>query len=196
VVSGSPVKLVIIALGTDDASLPHTRQHVSPEAYKANLQSLISSIRFPDSPHYSPDTQIVLVTPGPVDDEMWRSSLEAIGEPVDRTNNVTREYVQACIQVGEEVHVPVVDIWSVVMCQVQGTCELHESDQLKDYLMNGLHPKRMGNEVIYKGIMNTVAHHFPHLHPTCWPAVFPGYVGGSNPEQSDVQRHCTSHRPK
>ncbi|KAG0044397.1 hypothetical protein BGZ83_010398 [Gryganskiella cystojenkinii] len=190
----SPVKLVILALGTDDASFPHTRQHVSLEAYKANLHSLISLIRFPDSPNYSPDTQIVLVTPGPVDDVMWASSLEAIEQPVDRSNNMTKEYVQACIEVGEESHTPVVDLWTDVMCQIDGSCELHESNQLQDYLMDGLHPRRMGNEVLYKGIMNTIAHHFPNLHPTCWPSVFPGYVGGSNPEQSDLQRHCSRHR--
>ncbi|KAI8598189.1 SGNH hydrolase-type esterase domain-containing protein [Dissophora ornata] len=191
--SGSvPAKLVLIALGTDDASFPRTRQHVAVDAYKDNLKSLISSIRYPESPSYSPDTQIILVTPAPMDDTMWEASLTAVNQTLDRSNSVTKEYVDACLEVGNDLKVPVVDIWSDIQCQVDGTCELHESDQLQDYLMDGFHLRRMGNEVLYKGIMNAVAKHYPFLHPTCWPIVFPGYSSESSPEQSVLKRHCSS----
>ncbi|KAF9185554.1 hypothetical protein BGZ50_002999 [Haplosporangium sp. Z 11] len=190
--SSASVKLVIIALGTDDASFPHTRQHVTLDAYKQNLKSIINSIRFPDEPNYSPDTHIVLVTPAPMDDLMWETSLAAVNLTMDRSNSETKEYAQACAEVGQDLNVPVVDLWSDISCQVEGTCELYESDQLQDYLMDGLHLKRMGNEVLYKGIMNKVALHFPQLHPTCWPSVFPGYTDGSHPEQLGLKRHCSS----
>ncbi|KAG0209360.1 hypothetical protein BGX33_005653 [Mortierella sp. NVP41] len=172
--AGAPIKLVVIALGTDDASFPNTRHHVPLSSYKENLRTLINTIRFPDSPNYSPDTQIILVTPAPVDTDMWGSSLAAIQLPLDRSNNVTEEYAQACVEVGNELHVPVVDLWTDINCQVQGTCALYESNVLQDYLMDGLHLRRLGNEVLYKGIMNTVALHYPHLHPKCWPSVYPG----------------------
>ncbi|KAF9103901.1 hypothetical protein BGX27_010318 [Mortierella sp. AM989] len=190
--SVAPVKLVIIALGTDDASLPNTRQHVALEAYKDNLRSLITSIRFPESPNYSPDTQVVLVTPAPVHDTMWEASLTAVNKTLDRSNSVTKEYADACVQVGNELGLPVVNIWFDIQCQVEGTCQLHESDQLEDYFMDGFHLRRMGNEVLYKGIMNAVALHYPHLHPICWPTVFPGYSTESSPEQSIHRRHCNS----
>ncbi|KAI1314885.1 hypothetical protein EDD11_001608 [Mortierella claussenii] len=188
--STAPVKLVVIALGTDDASFPHTRQHVALDAYKDNLRSLISTIRYPESPHYSPDTQVILTTPAPVHDTMWEASVTGISRPVDHSNNVTKDYADACVEVGQELNVPVVNIWSEIMCQVEGTCPLHESDQLEDYLMDGLNLKRMGNEVLYKGIMNAVAEHYPQLHPVCWPTVFPGYSSESSPEQSVLRRHC------
>ncbi|KAG0320901.1 hypothetical protein BGZ99_004263 [Dissophora globulifera] len=193
--SSPPVRLVIIALGTDDAAFPHTRQHISLSNYKDNLKSLITSVRYPESPNYSPDTQIILVTPAPVDDIMWEASLTAVQQTMDRSNNVTKEYADACAEVGEELHVPVVNLWKDIQCQLDGTCELHESDQLQDYLMDGLHLRRMGNEVLYKGVLNTVATHFPHLHPTCWPPVFPGYSSESSSDQSVLNRHCSrNHR--
>ncbi|KAF9124125.1 hypothetical protein BG015_005158 [Linnemannia schmuckeri] len=186
------IKLVVIALGTDDASFPNTRHHVSLSAYKENLRTLIKTIRFPDSPNYSPDTQIILVTPAPVDTEMWAASLAAINLPLDRSNNVTQQYAHACVEVGEELHVPVVDLWSDIDCQIQRTCDLHESNRLSDFLMDGLHLKRLGNEVLYKGVLNTVAHHYPHLHPKCWPSVYPGYTESSSPNEYALKRPCVS----
>ncbi|KAF9923058.1 hypothetical protein FBU30_006847 [Linnemannia zychae] len=185
-----PIKLVIIALGTDDASFPNTRHHVPLPAYKDNLRTIINSIRFPDSPNYSPDTQIVLVTPAPVSDEMWGASLAAVNLPMDRSNNITQEYAQACVEVGKELHVPIVDLWSSIDCQVQGTCDLNESNILQDYFMDGLHLKRLGNELLYKEIMNTVARHYPHLHPKCWQSVYPGYAETSNPHEYALKRPC------
>ncbi|KAF8945064.1 hypothetical protein BGZ47_003299 [Haplosporangium gracile] len=186
------IKLVVIALGTDDASFPNTRHHVPLLAYKENLRTLIKTIRFPDSPNYSPDTQIILITPAPVDTEMWAASLAAVNLPLDRSNNVTQQYAHACAEVGEELHVPVVDLWSDIDCQIQGTCNLHESNRLPDFLMDGLHLKRLGNEVLYKGVLNTVAHHYPHLHPKCWPSVYPGYTESSSPNEYALKRPCVS----
>ncbi|KAF9939613.1 hypothetical protein BGZ67_009193 [Mortierella alpina] len=188
----TPVKLVIIALGTDDASFAHTRQHVALDAYKDNLKAIVNAIRFPESPNYSPHTNVILVTPAPVDDTMWEASLTAVNQTMNRSNSVTKEYAQACVEVGKALNIPVVDLWSEIHCQVEGTCELHESDQLQDYFMDGLHLKRMGNEVLYKSVMDAVARHYPHLHPTCWPSVFPGYAEGSSPEQSALERRCRS----
>lgn len=183
---------MIIALGTDDASFAHTRQHVALDAYKDNLRAIVNSIRFPESPNYSPHTNVILVTPAPVDDIMWEASLTAVNQTLNRSNNVTKEYAQACVEVGKALDIPVVDLWSEIHCQVEGTCELHESDQLQDYLMDGLHLKRMGNEVLYKSIMDAVARYYPQLHPLCWPSVFPGYAEGSSPEQSALERRCRS----
>ncbi|KAG0300367.1 hypothetical protein BGZ97_003265 [Linnemannia gamsii] len=190
--STGAIKLVVIALGTDDASFPNTRHHVPLSAYKENLRTLITTIRFPDSPNYSPDTQIILVTPAPVDTDMWAASLAAINLPLDRSNNVTQQYADACVEVGEELHVPVVDLWSDIDCQIQGTCDLHESNLLPDFLMDGLHLRRLGNEVLYKGILNMVAHHYPHLHPKCWPSVYPGYTESSSPNEYALKRPCVS----
>ncbi|KAG0369392.1 hypothetical protein BGZ54_010050 [Gamsiella multidivaricata] len=191
--NAAPVKLVVVALGTDDASFPHTRQHVALDAYRENLKSIITSIRYPESPNYSPDTQIILVTPAPVHDSMWETSLTAVNQTLDRSNNVTKEYVDACVEVGQELRVPVVNVWSDIQCQIEGSCELYESDQLEDYLMDGFHLRRMGNEVLYKGVMNAVAQHYPQLHPVCWPIVFPGYSSESSAEQSVLKRHCSKH---
>ncbi|KAF9907415.1 hypothetical protein EC991_010976 [Linnemannia zychae] len=194
VTTTAPIKLVVIALGTDDASFPNTRHHVPLSAYKENLRAIVNTIRFPDSPNYSPDTQIILVTPAPVHTEMWGASLAAVNLPLDRSNNVTQEYAHACVEVGVELHVPVVNLWFDIDCQVQGTCDLHESNLLQDYVMDGLHLRRLGNEVLYKGIMNTVAHHYPHLHPKCWPSVYPGYTESSSPNEHALKRPCVSSR--
>ncbi|KAG0349006.1 hypothetical protein BG004_002864 [Podila humilis] len=187
--STTTIKLVVVALGTDDAAFPHTRQHIAPDQYKENLRSIVTSIKYPATPNYAPDTQVVLVTPAPVDDIVWGASLAAIGQPLDHSNNVTQEYATACVQVGEELHVPVVDLWSDVSCQIDGSCDLHESTVLSDYLMDGLHLRRMGNDVLFRGVLNAVAHHYPQLHPVCWPSVFPGYSEQS-PDTTSLKKHC------
>ncbi|KAF9430595.1 hypothetical protein BGZ94_005768 [Podila epigama] len=188
--SKSAIKLVVMALGTDDAAFPNTRKHVPIDQYKENVRAIVSSIWFPDSPNYAPDTQVVLVTPAPVDDTTLEANFAAIGQPLDHANNITQLYAQACVEIGKELNVPVVDLWSDIMCQVDGSCDLHESSQLSHYLMeDGLHLRRMGNEVLYMGILNAVAHRYPQLHPICWPSVFPGYSDQS-PEVTSLKRHC------
>ncbi|KAF9585909.1 hypothetical protein BGW38_000099 [Lunasporangiospora selenospora] len=188
----TPIKLVIIALGTDDASLPHKRQHIPVSSYAENIRAIVQSIRYPDDPYnYAPDTQVILVTPAPIYDAMWSASLEAVGETKpDRVNEVTREYAQACVAVAEELGLPVVNLWQEIQCQLDHSCPIQESVRPEDFLMDGLHLRRLGNDVLYKGILNAIALSYPTLHPTCWPSVFPGYLAGTSPEQSLLKRQC------
>ncbi|KAF9165309.1 isoamyl acetate-hydrolyzing esterase [Actinomortierella ambigua] len=231
--SSSRPSLIIIALGTDDAALPFTRQHVSLEEFTAHLTSIVETLQYPDSPNFAPHHRIVLVTPGPVHDEIWAKSLSGIHQRLDHLNNVTQEYVEAVQQVGQKLRIPVVDLWHEIMCQIsagpvaleeklvpiQGTaaaggglgrdpdlerqqahardvlgvapCTVHESSQLDHYLMDGLHLRRMGNEVLSKSILNTVAKHFPEMHPRCWKTIHPGYETlDPSADQTALQWHC------
>ncbi|KAF9969772.1 isoamyl acetate-hydrolyzing esterase [Actinomortierella ambigua] len=230
--SPSRPSLVIIALGTDDAALPFTRQHVSLEDFTTYLTSIVEKFRYPDSPNYLPHHRIVLVTPGPVHDEVWAKSLADIDQRVDHVNNITQEYVEAVQQVGQKLGIPVVNLWNEIMCQVSAgpvaleenlvfvqreggatglgrdpdlerqqavardvlgvePCTVHESSQLDHYLMDGLHLRRMGNEVLSKSILNAVAEHYPEMHPHCWTSIYPGYETlDPSADQTALQWHC------
>ncbi|KAG0244208.1 isoamyl acetate-hydrolyzing esterase [Actinomortierella wolfii] len=219
--------LIIIALGTDDAALPFTRQHVSIDEFTDHLKSIVQKFQYPDSPNFSPHHRIILVTPGPVHDDVWAKSLADVDRPLDRLNNVTKEYAEAVQRIGNELRIPVVDLWREIMCQISAgpvinedhiaggimerdpelerqqtlakdvlgvePCTVHESSHLDHYLTDGLHLRRMGNEVLSKSILNAVAIHYPEMHPRCWNTIYPGYETlDPSADQTAIRWHCQS----
>lgn len=76
--------------------------------FRKNLVSLITSPLL--GAH---NARVLLVTPPPVDEYQQKIADQAKGfEPVRRTAENTKLYAQACKEVGEQLGVPVVDIWT------------------------------------------------------------------------------------
>lgn len=92
--------------------------------------------------------KILLITPSPVDEYQ----LEPIGTIQDqggpqRTAANTKRYAETCREVGRELNVPVVDLWSVFMkaagwkegLPLPGSKETESNDVLKTLLLQGKH---------------------------------------------------------
>ena len=106
----------MIWFGANDAALPVRDQHVPLDRYKANLSKLIWMVRSPDSPRYSPDTRIILMTPPPCNTEQWgeRQASQTPPRPNDRDFAVTRTYADAAREVGAKEGVAVADTWTKI----------------------------------------------------------------------------------
>lgn len=129
-------------------------------AFKSNLAQLISLVQDPASAWYAPDTQIVLITPPPVDDNKRNAEL-ASRTPArvpDRSAENTRLYALAVMEVGRAKGIPVVDAWTPMQAirDAEGTFDRLLSD--------GLHLTADGYAVVTDAIKATISKGLPELH--------------------------------
>ena len=91
---------------------------------------------------------MALLTPPPCDTEKQQQSRD--------NDNVTRRYAEACLQVANEMNIPVVDLWNgmqlpVFEMQSSSSSSFSVNQQWKtDYLSDGLHLTPMGNYRLYE----------------------------------------------
>lgn len=96
----------------------------------------------------SPTTELLLLTPPPVDPPAWAVELERRHGKVmapDRTIENTRLYAEACKEVGREAGVPCVDTWSAL------NAEAEKLGGLDSLLYDGLHLTSAGYKIVIKG---------------------------------------------
>lgn len=98
-------------------------------------------IKSPQSPYYSPDTCLILITPPPVNEEQWAQD-RVPPTPVDRFTEVTATYAEGVKEIGKEQGVPVVDIFTILW-ELVGK----EQKELRKYLRDGLHLNETGYTV-------------------------------------------------
>ncbi|ORY72228.1 SGNH hydrolase-type esterase domain-containing protein [Leucosporidium creatinivorum] len=164
--------LMTIWFGANDAVLPGYGQHVPLPDFKTNLHTLITLLRSPTSPYYSPTTSLLLLTPPPVDTARWAAELRSKYPPppsptgeeqpleFDRDPENTRLYAQAVKEVGWEAGVPTVDVWTAIMAKA---AEIGE-EGLKELLVDGLHLSALGYMVVTDVVKDTIVTHLPDLH--------------------------------
>jgi lysophospholipase L1-like esterase len=190
----SDVLFCTVFLGANDAALPGEPQHVPIDRYRRNLQSIVREIRRATAPAgpegggaADMDEQssrerafpIVLCTPPPVDEGMWRRS-RSLGRS-DRTNRRTRSYGACARQVAEmTAHCACLDVWELLGGDDPAT--------LSGYLSDGLHLNSRGNAELYRGLMRLVAERFPHLAPAAEGEEGP--PGGVPPEEEPWRVRC------
>lgn len=95
-------------------------------------------MRSPDSPYYSPETEIVLITPAPIIEVDWTSHVKAnriaegvYSEPFDggRRAGDVKKYVEACRSVASQEGLPLLDLYDE-MARVAGG---FSDEQLRPY---------------------------------------------------------------
>jgi len=118
--------------------LPGESQHVPLEKYKTNLSTLVSFVRSPTSPYFSPDTKIIMITPPPIIETLFNEHLKAQlreqGQSAEnmrasRRKEVTEKYAIACYDVAKEERLPVVDMHSSIIEAAGGEAD----DQLERF---------------------------------------------------------------
>lgn len=109
--------------------------------YKENLKALLVHIEI-----VTQDCNILLITPPPIDEHQHEIKDRAAGQPeLTRFAASARAYAEACRQVGEEVGVPVLDLWSCLMKQagwsgsnvLAGSRDAPKNDVLNRLLSDG-----------------------------------------------------------
>lgn len=116
----APIILLTIFFGANDAALPFSVQHVPLPRFEENLRTLISFTTDSSSPWFDPSTNLLLITPPPLDEAVWAEHRRQEHQPLDRKAKVTAQYAKAVKEVGQQVGIPVVDLWGEIMARVDG----------------------------------------------------------------------------
>lgn len=167
--------LAVIFLGANDAALPSREQHVPVHEYEQHLRRIVAYLRErrrADGTY----TQILLLTPPPVDEGRWEAHCLARGRELDRKNEVTRLYARACLGVGKLMNVPVVDVWT----ELGGT----DLDEVAPNLGDGLHLSPQGNMLVCEAVLRAIELNYP--------ALVPGQLPMQAPEHFEVTSSTTS----
>lgn len=133
----------MVFFGANDACLPGTTgQHVPLNIYKQNLREIITHASVAlHNPH------IILVTVPPIDEYSLEATMIAKGfHPHSRTAEQTKEYADASRQIGIELDVGIVDLWSAFMERagwktgqpLPGSQNAAKNDVLRELLVDGM----------------------------------------------------------
>ncbi|QDS68799.1 hypothetical protein FKW77_005993 [Venturia effusa] len=169
------IRFLTIFFGANDARLPNTpqtEQHVPIEQYRDNLKKMI---QHPLVQAHSP--RVILITPPPLDETLCaKLELEVWGiDVVRRTAEVTSQYAQVVRDVGKEMNIAVLDVWSAFMHKVgweagqpligaKGVPQ-KKGLELSTLLVDGLHLTGEGNKIVYQELMKLIAERWPEHRP-------------------------------
>jgi len=169
------VRLVTIWFGANDACPPGSLQHVPLSRFSENLVTMVRAIKAPESPWYSPETKLLLITPPPIHVPSVREDIQ-----LQRTFDVTRDYAEEVKKVGKAEDVPVVDAWTRVW-EAAG----QSTEGVKAFLMDGLHLNNAGYGVVSAALEEVIVQEYPELHHESLPSTFPvwGYFHSNTIEE-------------
>ena len=134
----------VIFFGANDACLPGspTGQHVPLDVFKQNL---VDIVRHPRVIAQKP--RVILITPPPVNEYKLEESdlVQGLTDP-RRTAENTKRYADATREVGAELGVAVLDIWSIFMAMtgwkegepLVGSKKVARSEILEKLLADGM----------------------------------------------------------
>lgn len=157
-----------IWFGANDACLPGNYQHVPLDAYKACLKQII---QHPLAAEHK--TKFILITPPPVNEHQTQPD-------VARVAWHTKKYAEACKEVGAELNVPVVDVWTLFMHHagwtegkpLDGSIDVPENPKLRELFTDGLHLTPVGYKMVYEELTKTIKSKYPEEAPENLPSKF------------------------
>ncbi|EEH40156.2 hypothetical protein PAAG_02211 [Paracoccidioides lutzii Pb01] len=180
------VRLMTIFFGANDAVLPPFQQHVPLPLYKIGLSKILTH---PLIQNHHPETRLLLLTPPPINEYQLEPAAAAETQsapapaPVIRKADTTKQYAEACRDVGRELGVPVVDTWAAFMKEagweegepLAGSKRAPANVRLGELLSDGLHFSPEGYRVMYREVMKVIRACYPELAPEKVPMRFPGW---------------------
>lgn len=191
------LRFMTVFFGANDARLPQDAvaaaqgvpqlQHVPLSEYVANLRAILThpAVRAHEN------VRLLLITPPPVDERQLhvdaaRAGYVDIAAPPAPTRNAatTASYAQAVRDVGRELSIEVVDLWTAMIRLAGGDALItaHGSldksqpaligaascpvnDVLQSFLADGLHLTKVGYQVLYSEVMRTIERRWPDQMP-------------------------------
>ncbi|KAE8981026.1 hypothetical protein PR003_g24727 [Phytophthora rubi] len=147
--------LITIFLGTNDAALvngSNPEMHVPISEYKENLIKIVSGFQ-----NVAPEAGILLITPPHVDDGVriqYASKRNDMKRGlVDRSNAVTSNYSQACVEIAGTLGIPVLNLNAHFNAMTESTL----------LLQDGLHFNANGNKIVHELLRSKIKTDFPTL---------------------------------
>lgn len=182
----------MIFFGANDACLPGYSQYVPIAQYCESLKLLClhPSIK-------AHGAKVILVTPPPVNEYQLTISDASKGRTMpQRTAANTQKYADECRKIGNELDLPVVDLWHAFMAKAGwkeeepliGSEDVENSEVLENLLRDGmrilvlsaeaddsqgLHFNPQGYQVMYDEVMRVIQDQLPDQRPDKLPTVYP-----------------------
>lgn len=138
------IRIMAVFFGANDSCFPteSNNQCVPLPEFRSNMIKILRH------PHMSGhEAKMILITNPPVIEEMQYAIDRAKGYPLRRTAENTKRYADAVRDVGNDLDIPVVDLWSVIMLEagwnpnsndpLPGCTDAPHSDVLAKYLIDG-----------------------------------------------------------
>ncbi|KAF2768182.1 lipolytic enzyme [Teratosphaeria nubilosa] len=200
------VRFLTIFFGANDSRIAGTPggpdQCVPIEKFKANLTAMV---RHPQVTAHQ-DIRVVLISPPPIDERLLgtadRDKFPELGRTaLRRTAANTALYAEAVREVGRELQVPVLDIWTAMMARagyafspasdtpqaIAGSVSVPTNATLQSYLSDGLHFSPEGYKVLYGELMSLIAREWPDQMPSRLRMKLPAWddMQASNGQESD-----------
>ncbi|GAB4816964.1 hypothetical protein N2152v2_004010 [Parachlorella kessleri] len=155
------ILLATVFFGANDAALAErtsARQHVPLLEYRQNLRLIVLRLQ------RLRVQAIVLITPPPISEPDRVIHVEKqygvkLDQP-ERTNAVTGQYAKACIELGQELGLPVLDLWSALQA---------EEGWQRGLLEDGLHLTQAGNQRVAQLLLKLIEQEFPKLRYSALP---------------------------
>ncbi|KAL8674792.1 MAG: hypothetical protein Q9168_000773 [Polycauliona sp. 1 TL-2023] len=171
----------MVFFGANDACLPgsDSGQHVPLDIYKQNLTAIL---QHPSVTIQKP--RLILVTPPPIDEYTLEASDMAKGiTGVRREASNTKQYADACKEIGHELGLVVLDLWSIFMNAagyepgkpLPGSKKTAKSPVLGQLLSDGLHFSPQAYKVLFENTMDIVKREWPDQDPNELPFVHPSW---------------------
>jgi lysophospholipase L1-like esterase len=94
----------------------------------------------------SPETRIVLITPGPCQISRTKANFYDNKTPpqaMNRSNEQVKQYVDAVKEIGATTNLPVIDVWSAIWAAAGSD----DDDALEPFFSDGLHLAAPGYKV-------------------------------------------------
>lgn len=178
---GNPrIQLMTVFFGANDACLPGVPQHVPIEEYKENLKKIVN---YEGVRHH--DTKIILIVPPPVDE--WQLGTDM------RTAAHTAKYAVACREVGQELNLPTLDLWTIFMQKAGwqegstdpliGSLDAPRNEVLGALLSDGLHFTPIAYKLVFDELVNVIQTKLPDQLPQNLPSIFPDWRAKLGVEQ-------------
>jgi lysophospholipase L1-like esterase len=146
--------LITVWFGANDAALASgydSETHVPLAEYKENLEKIVRGFWAA-----APSADILLITPPHVNDTARAEIAVEQNGTIDRTNAMAKRYAAACVEAGASIGVPVLDLNTYFNA-------MNESTRDALLIADGLHFNASGNKLVYKQLVDEIAHVFPTL---------------------------------
>ncbi|KAF8911148.1 SGNH hydrolase-type esterase domain-containing protein [Gymnopilus junonius] len=177
------IRVLVIWFGANDSCIKPSPQHIPLAKFVSNLKQMIDMIKSPESPRFSPETRIILISPPPVNTIVRKADLESREPPMelDRLFDVTRNYAEAVRILARDEGVGFVDIWTALW-DAAGK----EENGLAKVLGDGLHLNEAGYAILYDELIKTIGKDYPEVHYDNIGYVFPPWkdIDWENPAAS------------
>lgn len=157
--------------------IPDRLQHVPLETFKSNLRAIVThpAIR-------AHDANIVLITTPPPDERVLAQSPDLGGS---RTAVNTARYADTVIEVGRDLGVHVLDLWSAMMAHagwnrcsdapLPGSLTAEPNSKLMECLSDGLHFTPFAYKMLYDELTALIKQYMPQLLPDALPQYMPDW---------------------